>query len=273
MKKKKEINWEFWRWLRQHLKQARNSPQPEEPKTKIATFLTSVFAAIPIITAGIYLSGMAYHFGESLVDGLNIFEFPWPADLTLAWGYIQWLDASKTYLKPVFWGIGAIILVTVVLFFCVGIRLRWAWYCHRLFSMRLPKVKKFLRRRAKVPTPRLFIFFIWLKIIYDRFAILIIPALLVLLPAFYSFNEGINSAQARANRLENGHLTTEDAKALSPLLSGKPHIRLICNSVHCAYRLKGGKVQLIRHDQVEQVTWMVPKDTSDNSSKESSTEK
>lgn len=273
MKKHQEINWGRWHWLRQHLKQVRKSPEPKEPQAKIATFLTTVFAAIPIITAGIYLSGMAYHFGECLVDGLEIFEFPWPADLYLAWGYIQWLDAGKIYLKPVFWGIVAITFIIVVLFLCVGLRLRWAWYCHRLCSIRLPKVKKFLRRRALVPTPRLFIFFLWLKIIYDRFAILVIPAMLVLLPAIFSFNEGFSSAQARAKRLETGQLTTEDAKAQSPIIGDTPHIRLICNSVHCAYRLQGGQVRLLRHDQVEKVAWKAPKDTSDNSSKENSTEK
>ncbi|WOX50082.1 hypothetical protein R2B70_08940 [Aeromonas sp. XH] len=272
MKKKKEINWERWHWLRQHLKQIRRAPDPIEPQAKITTFLTNVFAAIPVITAGIYLSGMAYHLGECLVDGLEIFEFPWPADLYLAWGYMQWLDAGKIYLKPVFWGIVAIAFIIVVLFVCVGLRLRWAWYCHRLCSIRLPKVKKFLRRRALVPTPRLFIFFFWLKIIYDRFAILIIPALLVLLPAFFSFNEGISSAQARVDRLENDQLTAEDAKTQSVLLKDTPHIRLICNGVHCAYRLKGGQVTLVRHEQTEKVTWIAPKDIPTNSSKVSRSE-
>lgn len=271
--KKKEINWEHWHWLRQHLKQIRKAPEPKEPQAKIATFLTTVFAAIPVLTAGIYLSGMAYHFGECLVDGLEISEFPWPADLNLAWGYIQWLDAGKIYLKPLFWGIVTITLLIVTLFLCVGVRLKWAWFCHRLCSIRLPRVKKFLRRRAHVPTPRLFIFFFWLKIVYDRFAILIIPALLVLLPALFSFNEGIRSAQERADRLENGKLTAEDAKTQSSLLKGTPHIRLICNSVHCAYRLKGGEVILVRHDQAEQVTWRAPKDIPNHSSKESSTKK
>lgn len=96
MKKKKEINWERWHWLKQHIKRVRKSPEPEEPQTKMANYLTTIFAAIPLITASIYLSGMAHFFAKCLVYGLNISEFPQPTDVTLATGYFLWLMAGKT---------------------------------------------------------------------------------------------------------------------------------------------------------------------------------
>ena len=107
----------------------------------------------------------------------------------------------------------------------------------------------------------------------SRFAILLIPPLLALMPAYFSFNQGVKAAEAHIKPVDSIEWTTDRNSTQSALLGDTPHIRLMCNSTHCAYRLKGGLVRLVRHDQVEQVTWMVPKDTSDNSSKESSTEK
>ncbi|MNV59915.1 hypothetical protein D3C71_1523620 [compost metagenome] len=160
----------------------------------------------------------------------------------------------------------------------IELRLALAWFSHRC-SLPLSRTQKLrfrkeLRRRVSVPTPRIFFLFTWFKIIYDRFAILVVPSLLVLLLGMYSFSEGKVAATEQAERLERGQLTAKESTTVhSPLLDQTPHIRLMCNTIQCAYLLKGGLVRLVRHDQVEQVTWMVPKDTSDNSSKESSTEK
>ena len=264
MKKKKEINWVRWHWLRQHLKKARKSPLPEEPQAKITNFLTTIFAAIPIITAGIYLSGMAYHFGECMAHGLQMFEFPWPADFTLAWGYMQWLDAGKLYLWPLFYVILGIALTIILLLFWVELRLTWAWWCYRLLSIPLPRVvKKRFHKTARTPAPKLFILFAWLKILYDRAAILVIPALLVLLPASSSLKEGHTAALEQIKMLEQGTLPPSTDKATSPLLGDTPHLRVMCNTTHCAYRLKGGEMKLIRHDQVKLVQW-TPEQNIDN---------
>ncbi|MGK4473097.1 hypothetical protein [Aeromonas molluscorum] len=278
MKQKKEINWEYCRWLKQHLKHLRQSPLPDEPQAKITGFLTIIFAAIPLITAGIYITGMAYHLGECFVNGLDPLEFPWPADYTLAWGYVQLLDALRVYVWPVGDYIIFAVLLFIVWYLWIELRLALAWFYHRC-SLPLSRTQKLrfrkeLRRRVSVPTPRIFFLFTWFKIIYDRFAILVVPSLLVLLLGMYSFSEGKVAATEQAERLERGQLTAKESTTVhSPLLDQTPHIRLMCNTIQCAYLLKGGLIRLVRHDQVEQVTWMVPKDTSDNSSKESSTEK
>lgn len=277
MKKKKEINWEYWRWLRQHLKHLRKSPIPDEPQAKIAGFLTTIFAAVPLITAGIYITGMAYHLGECFVHELDPLEFPWPADYTLAWGYIQLLDALREYVWPAGDYIIVAMLLFIVWFLWIELRLALAWRCHRWSMVLSPPInlwfRKHFRRRVSIPTPRIFFLFAWFKILYDRFAILVVPSLLVFLLVMYSFSEGKVAANEQAKRLELCPLTAAKAKTQSPLLADVPHIRLMCNTTHCAYRLKGGKMKLVRHDQVEQVTWIVPKDTSDNAPKEDCTEK
>lgn len=273
MKKRKEINWERWHWLRQHLKRVRKTPEPEEPQSEISKFLTIIFAAIPLITGGIYLIGMAYHFGECSAHGLDITEFPWPADVTLAMGFLQLLNSIKEYVGPITLGAISLVTIFICLLFSPGLRLGWAWFCHRQFSKSPKKLRHFFRRGARVPPHRLFFLLIWVKIFYDRFAILLIPPLLALMPAYFSFNQGVKAAEAHIKPVDSIEWTTDRNSTQSALLGDTPHIRLMCNSTHCAYRLKGGLVRLVRHDQVEQVTWMVPKDTSDNSSKESSTEK
>lgn len=240
------------------------SSTPEEPQADIAKFLTTIFSAIPIITAVIYLIGMAYHFGECLVNGLDIIEFPWPTDVTLAMGFFQLLNSIKTYVWPISLGAVSIGLLIVSLLFCPGLRLRWAWFCHRQLSISSPKIRHFFRRRVRIPTPRLFILFVWVKIFYDRFAILLLPPLLALMPAYFSFNQGVEAAEAQIKPVDSAEWTIEKNSAQSVLLGDIPHIRLMCNSIHCAYRLKGGRVLLVRHDQVEQVQWMATKGVPDS---------
>ncbi|WP_323931924.1 hypothetical protein [Aeromonas caviae] len=273
MKKRKEINWERWHWLRQHIKRVRKSPEPEEPETKIANYLTTIFAAIPLITGSIYLSGMAHFFAKCLVHGLNISEFPQPTDVTLATGYLLWLMVGKMYGLSFLGIVLSILSLAIILFLCVSIRLRWAWFWHRIGLIKFPKARRFFRRRARVPAPKIYLMIVWIKIIYDRIAILVVPALILLLPTLFCFNEGLNTAQAEVKKLESDLLSAQSGKALSPLLGDTPHIRLMCNTTHCAYRLKGGEIQLVRHDQVDKVTWIAPKETADNSSKENSTDK
>ncbi|QXC33405.1 hypothetical protein [Aeromonas sp. FDAARGOS 1407] len=268
MKKRKAINWERWHWLRQHLKQVRKSPEPEEPQVKMAHFLTTLFAAIPIITASIYLSGMAHFYGRCLVHGLDIAEFPQPADITLATGYLLWLQMGKLYGPYLLYAVAGIVLLTFVLFLSVRLRLRWAWFCHRIGSRQYPRTRRFFRRRARVPAPRLFLLISWVEVIYNRFAILVVPALIILLPTLSNFMEGLDAEKARVTKLENDQLSERSDRALSPLLGETAHIRVMCNTSHCAYRLKGGEMKLVRHDQVELVRWMAPVDDANKPAKE-----
>lgn len=273
MKKKKEINWERWHWLKQHIKRVRKSPEPEDPPTKITNYLTTIFAAIPLITASIYLSGMAHFFAKCQAHGLNISEFPQPTDITLATGYFLWLMAGKIYGLTFLGIVLGILFLAITLFLWGSLRLRWAWFCHQINMIKFPRIRRYIRRRVRVPAPKLYLLIVWLKIIYDRIAILIVPALIILLPTLFSFSEGRDAALAQIQKLESDHLGVQSDKALSPLLGDTPHIRLMCNTTHCAYRLKGGEMMLLRHDQAEQVTWIAPKNTAGKASKENSTEK
>lgn len=255
MKKNKEINWVRWRWLRQHLKHERKSSLPEEPQAKIAHFMTSFIAAMPLITAGLYLSGMAYHYGECLVYGLDIVEFPWPSDIILSMGFLLLSDAMKTYIWPILGMFLCILFLIVTLFFCIRLRLGWAWLCHRASLLKYPKIKRFLRRRAQLPAPKLYFILICMKIFYDRFAILVLMPIGVFLLAVFSFNTGKEAALEKIKQFENGKFTSESRKVISPLLGDTYHLRLICNSTYCAYLLKNGVMMLVRHEQIELIQW------------------
>ncbi|MFM5631276.1 hypothetical protein ACET8D_04615 [Aeromonas veronii] len=255
MKKKNESNLVRWRWLKNHLKQVRKSPMPDEPKTNITNFLTTTFSAIPLITAAIYLSGMAYHYGECLVHGLDIVEFPWPADITISMGYLQLLEGLHAYLWHILSIFFSSLTLIIILFFNVRLRLRWAWFCHSLKSKTLLKIRRHLRMTSHVPAPKLFFALSWLKFFYDRFSILTVPLLIALLPALFSFKQGTDKAEQRIKNLENVQWDFNLNHTTPPILGNAPHIRLMCNTTYCAYLLQGNIVKLVRHDKIEEVQW------------------
>ncbi|MBZ6066461.1 hypothetical protein LA374_09620 [Aeromonas schubertii] len=220
------------------------------------TFLTSLFSAIPLFTAALYLSGMAYYYGKCLAHGLDIAEFPQPTDVTLATGYLLWLYAGKVWATTVLLIFLAIFFVIIVLLCSANLRLSWSWRWHQIISsIHSPRVRRFIRKQARIPAPKLGLVFAWLHILYDRMAILALPALLIMLPAASFFLKGMNESQEQIKQFESGHLSPQSAQATSPTLGDTPHLRLMCNTMHCAYRFKDGTIKLVRHDQIVQVTW------------------
>jgi hypothetical protein len=96
---------------------------------------------------------------------------------------------------------------------------------------------------------------IWLKSAYLKFAIFILPPLLVIMTAEHINSMGEELASSQITRLEQGTWPVSEAHSQSPLLGNEPHIRIACNGTYCAYRLKEGDTLLLRHDQIEQTRY------------------
>ncbi len=95
--------------------------------------------------------------------------------------------------------------------------------------------------------------------LYNKFFIVVIPILLTMLAALYCVPDGEAEARKEITQLEKGDKPTSKLSSTSTWLDDTPHIRIICNTTHCAYRLKDGKTLILRHDQVNQTLLLPPK--------------
>ncbi|HHQ4900517.1 TPA: hypothetical protein ACSP3M_001771 [Aeromonas veronii] len=243
--------------LRQRIKQRISTSKQSTPEsvTGIVTvptsqFFQTVLTALPLITAAIYMMGMARHYGYVNTYGIDISEFPLPADTTLLVGFISLLNFIYPYIM---WLLGGFFIIFICLFvllllpsFRLKIRQNWqqTWLKHYI-------TKKINILRRSKSTLVVFCLDV-LSTLYDKFTIIVIPTLLAVMAALYCIPQGAVQAKKEISQLAEGTLPITTFISSSTWLSDTPHIRIICNTTHCAYRLKDGKTLILRHDQVEQ---------------------
>ncbi len=97
---------------------------------------------------------------------------------------------------------------------------------------------------------------------YDKFAFLLLSVLIPVMGALWFFVKGVEEAQTQISRLEQDKWPQTEAHSQSPLLGDEPHIRIACNTSHCAYRLKGGDTLILRFDQIEETRYRPDKAAS-----------
>lgn len=220
-------------------------------------FVHTLLAATPLLTAAIYLMGMAYHYGYITSFGLDSTEFSLPADTTLLYGFISLMGLISPYR---WWILGSFITLFFGLFIMLflptvrlgttqlwqraGLRNGILWLAHKLRSRRFSFIITCLDFVARL---------------YDKLFIVVMPILLTMLAALYCVPDGEAEAKKEITQLEKGDKPTSKLSSTSTWLDDTPHIRIICNTTHCAYRLKDGKTLILRHDQVEQ-TFSPPKE-------------
>lgn len=219
-------------------------------------FVHTLLAATPLLTAAIYLMGMAYHYGYITTFGLNSTEFSLPADTTLLYGFISLIGLLSPYGWWFLGGFAALFICLFLMLFLPPIRLDttrlWkpAWL-KKVFHWIVNKLRS--RRDSFIIACLDF-----LVSLYDKFFIIVMPILLTILPALFCVPDGIDQAKKEIAQLEKGDESTSKLSSTSTMLGDIPHIRIICNTTHCAYRLKDGRTLILRHDQVEQ-TFLPPK--------------
>ncbi len=220
-------------------------------------FVHTLLAATPLLTAAIYLMGMAHHYGYITTFGLDSTEFSLPADTTLLHGFISLIGFVSPYR---WWFLGGFITLFISLFlmlFLPVVRMdktqfwqrSWLkrgilWLAHKIHSRRYSFIITCLD---------------FLSHLYDKFFIIAMPILLTTLAAIYCIPDGIAQAEKEITQLEQGASPNINISSTSVWLGDTPHIRIICNTTHCAYRLKNGQTLILRHDQVDQ-TQLPPKE-------------
>ncbi|MEI4956352.1 hypothetical protein [Aeromonas caviae] len=88
-----------------------------------------------------------------------------------------------------------------------------------------------------------------------KFALFMLPILLVIWASEYTRPMGEKEANKQITLLEQGNWPESKAHSQSPLLGDEPHIRIGCNTAHCAYRLKGGDTLILRLDQITETRY------------------
>ena len=249
------------KWLKKHLQELRVSKDEDEEKGDMLGFVGILCAAIPLLTAAIYVVGVRYYHGYLSQFGLDSTEFSLPADVTLLYGFHLLIKLFLPYIFPLVLAVGALFVVLSFLFFKVKWRLTLSWWLVRVFVL-LPIVHKGVKIAHRYPAPFTFNCLIWLKSAYLKFAIFILPSLLVIMASEHIRPMGEELARSQITRLEQSSWPPTEAHSRSPLLGDEPHIRIACNGTHCAYRLKGGDTLILRFDQIEQTRYQPEKATS-----------
>lgn len=242
------------RWLKKHLQELRAANSEEEEKGGMLSFVGILCALVPILTAAVYFVGMRHYHGYLGQFGLENDEFSLPADTTLFHGFYLLIQLLLPYVLPLVTAVGGLFVVLSFLFFKVRWRLRLSWWLFRFVAL-LPAVQKGGKIAHQYPAPFTFNCLIWLKSNYLKSTILILPPLLVILASEHIKPMGEKLAKSQISHLEQGSWPESEAHGQSPLLGDGPHIRIACNAIHCAYRLKGGDTLLLRHDQIEQTRY------------------
>ncbi|WP_223944165.1 cytochrome c biogenesis protein ResB [Aeromonas caviae] len=250
--------------LRERIKQRINTKKAPVEKPAVSDFTESnwhfvhtLLAATPMLTAAIYLMGMAYHYGYVTTFGLDSTEFSFPADTTLLYGFISLIGLISPYRWWILGGFITLILGLFVMLFLPTVRLgttrfwqrAWLrngilWFAHKLRSRRFSFIVTCLDFVVRL---------------YDKFFIVVMPVLLTMLAALYCVPDGAAQAKKEIAQLEKGDEPMSKLSNTSTMLGDTPHIRIICNTTHCAYRLKDGRTLVLRHDQIEQ-TFLPPKE-------------
>ncbi|HGY5296671.1 TPA: hypothetical protein ACNU26_001868, partial [Aeromonas salmonicida] len=218
-------------------------------------------ALIPLLTATVYFVGMRYYQGYLGQFSLESTEFSPPADVTLFHGFVLLLKLFLPCVLPLVMTVGILFVILSVLFFKVKWRLTLSWWAIRFFALQ-PIVLKGGEIAHNYPAPFTFNCLIWLKSAYLKFALFILPLLLVVWASEYTKPMGEEEANLQITHLEQGNWPLTEAHSQSPLLGDEPHIRIACNNSHCAYRLKGGDTLILRFDQIEQTRYKPEKAAS-----------
>lgn len=218
------------------------------------SFVGILCALIPLLTAAVYFVGMRYYHGYLIQFGLEHTEFSQPADMTLFYGFYLLLQLLLPYVLPLSAVVGMLIGVLLLLIFKVKWRLMLSWSIIRFFVL-LPMIQNGGKIAHQYPAPFTFNCLIWLKNSFLKFALFILPPLIVIMASEHIKHIGEKEASRQISSLEQGTWPESEAHSQSPLLGDEPHIRIACNGSHCAYRLKGGDTLILRFDQIEQTRY------------------
>lgn len=206
--------------------------------------LQPILAIIPVVSAGLYLLGFAYHQGYLDAFGIDDSLFPLATDRSLLFGFFA---AISMGLVPMLYALGAVamLFITVVVVAVISSAPR----VQQLQARLLEKLRSFRHRGETSPT---------MNALVDKSGTLygyvggtfLALFLLALVPVFAA-KSGKEQAQKEieAFKAEKANwvmlhtpLLTEPAKAK----------QIFCSGTHCAFWL-GNESLIVRHESIERL--------------------
>lgn len=212
--------------------------------------LRIVLTVLPIITAGLYLIGLAFHQGYLDEFGIEETLFPLSVDRTLFQGFVAFLTLGA---KPIVYS-----LLAVMVLFISAVTVAVLSSSERIrnwTSMVVTKLKPKKQIKSTIPTWASELIdtaanmFIYIAIIFFLYASLLLVAIF----ATQSGKEQSIQFIKGATDLEKGYVTLHIENS-AETMTGKP---IICGSTYCAYWV-GSKVTLLKNDSVSKIITYTP---------------
>ncbi|WP_139746575.1 hypothetical protein [Aeromonas veronii] len=231
--------------------QERESLLVHTPRS-LLPFLKYLLAALPLMTATIYLCGMSYHVGYLEEYGLTNSQFPLASDETIFVGFVSIVTMVED--KIIFVGAAIITMLLLLVIAASTAKKREALW-QKTF---IPKIydSVFLWIDSKRPTKKDTAPYItlveWLGVAYGLFAVLTVPTALVCMAGLLSFLQGSSTAKIEQEKMQKGFFTKHTAQVTLENNEDEPMLIVACNSNHCAYWNKD-KTILIRHEQIKEI--------------------
>ncbi|MFB0592268.1 hypothetical protein ACETWN_00585 [Aeromonas hydrophila] len=237
-------------------------------KTELATIneqklvqTQTALAFLPLITAAVYLFGMAWHMGYVSVFHVDSSEFPLSTEQTLLTGTFSLITNLAPMLGyPIAAFVGLLVIVVViVLTFKLTKRFRdRALSClAQLFknekvNKNLISIFKYSAHPDEVK---------WVTILieramnwYIRFCYVLFTSCIIGLLAYYSYQNGINQANEQKSKMQKGTYLSANTLKYSEHPNGILALRIVCNATQCTFwNEKDGTIYL-RYDQIDSVT-------------------
>ncbi|MGY3931189.1 Uncharacterised protein [Aeromonas encheleia] len=221
-------------------------------------FLKYLLAALPLMTAAIYLCGMAYHVGYLEAYGLTNNQFPLATDESILLGFISLVRMLQ---DKILIAAGVIVgMLSLLILASMTAKWRKALWRKTLIPNLCSKVSLWVdsKRPSKEDSAPYLSWIEWIAILYGVFAVLTVPTALVCAVALFSFLQGVDTAGEEQKHMAKGYFAKHQAQ-VTLATKDKPMIQVACNTSHCAYWDEDGTT-ILRHDQINK-TLFVPKET------------
>lgn len=245
--------------LRQQVKQKKTKPAKSPEHTLLLVQIA--LALLPLLTACIYLFGMARHMGYLSVFHVDSGEFPLSTEQNLLMGVFSLVSNT---LPLIFYPL-AIVLACMVLGALIALTFRLIKGITervRAYGIRIGSSEPMIRfykvafkysiepHESKWLEDIFDVIFTW----YFRFLYVFITCAIVFGLASVSYRDGEESANQQVEKMKQGPQDFAEHLIYAKHPEGISAVRIVCNATYCAFWTEKDGTIYLRHDQIDSVT-------------------
>lgn len=245
--------------LRQQVKKKIEKPAKSPEHTLVLVQIA--LALLPLLTACIYLFGMARHMGYLSVFHVDSSEFPLSTEQNLLMGV---LSLATHVLPLIFYPIGiAIGLMVLGIVWILAYRLiKRVTEQVRTYGARIGSSDPMVRFYKKAfkysiephETERLEAFFERIFTWYFRYLYVLGPCVIVLGVATLCYQDGVKSAKDHITKMGQGPQSFAEQLTYAKHPEGVSAVRIACSAAQCTFWTEKDGTIYLRHDQIDSVT-------------------